>query len=40
MRYKDIELYLLKNLDSNERDIWVAEIEFVNLKGRKEGEDG
>ena len=38
--YKDIELYLLRNPDGTQRDIFVAEIEFVNLKGSKEGEDG
>ena len=38
--YRDIELYLLKNADDEHRDIWVAEVEFVNLKGRKEGDDG
>ncbi|KAI9789020.1 MAG: hypothetical protein M1835_001936 [Candelina submexicana] len=38
--YKDIELYLLRNPDSSQRDIFIAEIEFVNLKGSKEGEDG
>ena len=38
--YKDIELYLLKNSDDEHRDIWIAEVEFVNLKGRKEGDDG
>lgn len=30
--YKDIELYLLKTDDDTHRDIWVAEVEFVNLK--------
>lgn len=38
--YKDIQLYLLQNTDDTHRDIWVAEVEFVNLKGRKEGDDG
>jgi hypothetical protein len=38
--YRDIELYLLRNPDSNKRDVFVAEIEFVNLKGLKEGADG
>lgn len=38
--YKDIELYLLKNEDATRRDIWIAEVEFIDLKGRKEGNDG
>lgn len=38
--YKDIELYLLKNEGDTHRDIWIAEVEFVNLKGKKEGDDG
>jgi hypothetical protein len=38
--YGDIDLFLLRNPDSPERDILMAEVEFRNLKGRPEGADG
>lgn len=37
--YRDIELFYLKNPDSN-RDVLCAIVEFRNLKGRPEGADG
>lgn len=38
--YGDIDLFLLRNPDNPDRDILMAEVEFRNLKGKSEGEDG
>ena len=38
--YGDIDLFLLRNPDNPDRDILMAEVEFRNLKGKPEGEDG
>ncbi len=35
--YGDINLFLHRNPEGS--DVWVAEVEFVNLKGLKEGKD-
>jgi hypothetical protein len=38
--YGDIDLFLLRNPNSPERDILMTEVEFRSLKGRPEGADG
>ena len=38
--YGDIDLFLLRNPDNPERDMWMAEVDFRNLKGRPEGAGG
>ena len=38
--YGDIDLFLLRNPDNPDRDILMAEVEFRNLKGKSEDEDG
>jgi hypothetical protein len=38
--YGDIKLFLLRNPDNPEQDILMAEVEFRNLKGRREGAQG
>ena len=37
--YRDINLFLLRNLNNLERDILMVEVDFRNLKGRPEGID-
>lgn len=40
IRYRDVELFLLRNSANSERDVLLAEVDFTNLKGRPQGADG